>query len=929
MAYDRIQPAAFVPAPDVGPFLVTHYALSFPRAWRDPLKEHYLHGKPERYSRHRIQVPIGRLNRLITAVAPDLVSVAAKAPLDDAKPWLYANAPYPKAVMSSFIHAWLRDLQPGAEGHAKVKETAGRLDIDGLDWGLVGVDMLEQTLTEGGTASPADHLWRLLPETLASRIARQEPPYEHFGQRLHFRQVAQPAGASGAELVSWPPLEHTSGRGAKERAWYYSAYIRLSLRTVPFDPTPRIHLTTGVRRWVRGPVWMPQRGSVSVYLLADDSLVPDGPSPERFAVGAIRWVPASGGHEWVQGGPEGMLSQVSAVANFPSADLMAKEPESWFTGREGVTAAVLHHTMMGAHGVKSGIMPMERRRLTEWAASALEPEFVRIGAFGRSGIRRQMPFNVLEDTLSVKKTATEEEKAGIARRNTEILVRNAAERRRRVAQAVGAGGLTAVLLYQTDAMRDLLIAAAEENLGLAGHCVAPGPELWAWEHPDLTVRIHVRQAGALASRLGGDRAPRRGVEWDAAVDARRAEVGTALHDWLRDTAGPAQLAFVELEGRDGFKRRTSDPKFAIRVGCADAGLVSQFLDLPDLAGTVPEKDSGPHRAAAAWSDGLRQLGMRIVPEHSVGDRIPEKLNQVAFWLVKRRIGGDNQYPQFTPIAVLIRPGQGCVMGRSPETQDWVPYPELLKNLVGRVRGTDLKFRQQQEDATALFIKQTLYKLRGEPTLVLTHAQNTRERWPWLQNKGLVADGMRLGNGPLQRLAAHGRQLRVVRVAGSVRDETAQWWAPDGDEAAGVAKGLWRPSDAGDGNRIFYSTSDKASQHKHARDISKFTEHRNDGGRSLRKPDKAAWNPELLEIGVVGLQPGDDPEPWAMFVHQQRFAYDYTDALGLPLALHLASLTVEYALPYEEPEQAEPGTASIGAIPEDGTPEEGDEVAAEG
>jgi hypothetical protein len=34
------------------------------------------------------------------------------------------------------------------------------------------------------------------------------------------------------------------------------------------------------------------------------------------------------------------------------------------------------------------------------------------------------------------------------------------------------------------------------------------------------------------------------------------------------------------------------------------------------------------------------------------------------------------------------------------------------------------------------------------------------------------------------------------------------------------------------------------------------------------------------------------------VHQQRFPDDYRDALALPLALHLAKLATEYALPHE-------------------------------
>ncbi|MCX2949750.1 pPIWI_RE module domain-containing protein [Lentzea sp. NEAU-D7] len=902
MAYNNIQPASFIPSADAGPFYVAHHALSFPRSWRDPLLRLYRHGRSDRIK----QVPIRRLNHVIAALAPDLISVATNAPLDDGKPWLYAADPYPRSVMANFIHAWLRDMQPSPEAHSLVKEIAGELAIGSLNWDLVSVDMLEQTVSDGGTAVPASHLWRLLPETFAARITQLEP-YEHFGEKLSFRQVAQTAGAPGAELVSWPPLEHLSGRGEKSRPWSYSAYIRISLRTVPFSAVPRINISTGVRRWVRGKVWMPTKGSVSVYLLADESLVLDGPSPERFAVGQLAWNTRTGENQWKQGGPEGMLQRVSALGNLPSAELMVKEPETWLDGRDGLTAAVLHHTMMGAHGVKAGIMPSERRRLTEWAAQALQPEFVPSSELTRSRLQPQVPHKLLQENAPLKKDATEAEAAETAARNAEIAEANAAEKRELVAAAVGQGGLNIMLLNQSDVMRDHLVRAAEASLGLAEHRVQAGPDLWAWEHPELTVRLHVRELGALGDSIGGDKAPRRGADWDAAILERRTGVRDTLREWMRDATGPASVVFVELEGRKAFKR-TADPKHPIRLGCADAGLVSQFLEVPSAS----DDESAPHRAAAAWADGLRQLGMRFVPKHAVGEHIPAELNQVAFWLVKRRVSSDNQYPQFTPIAVLIRGGQSCVMGRTPQMQEWVPYPELLRSLTGQIRGDDLKTKAQQEDITAQFIQQTLYKLRGEPTLAYTHAQNTRERWPWLTNSGLVPDKVRLGNGPLQRLASQGRQLRIVRVAGSDRNETPQWWAPD-KTSAGISKGLWVVDD--EQGRVFYSTSDKASQHKVGRDVSKFTEHRNSGGSSQRKPDKSAWNPELLELAMAALQPGDEAERWAMFVHQQRFADDYTDALGLPLVLHLASLAHDYALPHEDPEQAEPGAAAIGDTPE--------------
>ena len=293
-----------------------------------------------------------------------------------------------------------------------------------------------------------------------------------------------------------------------------------------------------------------------------------------------------------------------------------------------------------------------------------------------------------------------------------------------------------------------------------------------------------------------------------------------------------------------------------------------------------------------------------MPEHSIkGDAIPSRLNQVAFWVVRRNVSAQFSARQFTPIAVLIRPDQDCIMGRMPGMQQWVPYPELLRRLSGRERGDDLKTKAQQRAETARFVRQVLYTLRGEHTVVLTHAQNARQSWDWLQDGLLEPDRIQLGDGPVQDLALQGRNLRVIRVRDGERDETPQWWAPDGDEEdeAGLSKGLWVPPGPEDDRRVFYATGAKGASHQHSGvEDTKLTGH-----ATAEAPDgeinggSAAWNPTLLEITVAGCAAGDRPVDWAMWVQQQRFPDHYRDeGLKLPLALHLAAKATEYALPQE-------------------------------
>src|SRR5690606_41888545 len=94
---------------------------------------------------------------------------------------------------------------------------------------------------------------------------------------------------SGAGGLARTLLAHVPTRpgGGHANPAYYAAPLRITVRTVPFSPVPRIHVAAGVRRFVTGKVYMPYGKGVSAYLLPDDSLVHDGPQPQRFAAAML------------------------------------------------------------------------------------------------------------------------------------------------------------------------------------------------------------------------------------------------------------------------------------------------------------------------------------------------------------------------------------------------------------------------------------------------------------------------------------------------------------------------------------------------------------------------------------------------------------------------------------------------------------------
>ncbi len=937
MVYKKIETSAFVPVPGAGPFLQTYSALRFPPEWRESILRFEREGKkdPDRYQ----NVPIRSLNAAIRALAPDLVSVATRAAERWEAPWLYTTSEYPASVLQSLILSWLRCRQPSPDAFRALTETYRELDLPALAWDLECVDLLRQDRTTGGTAKPDDYVYRLLPDVLAARI-EELPPYDYFDREVNFYRVGADY-LGGAELISWPPTPHQPKDKDDEdygHLWLYSGVIRISVQTEPFSLAPRVHLSTGIRRWVHGNVRPMSGNSASVYLRTEGQWLSGGTTTSRFAVAPIRARWGSGEKKdevtatWALGGPADILSRLSVGQDFPKPEDLARDAEGWIRGRDGVQAAVAYHTtMFNNHGAGTGMMPSERRRLMRWAGEALRPHFEPLGEFRRSrhSVREGMPARTFADRVPVPKEPKGEKKGEKAtteqmtqyvtdrdaamEANALIDSGNARLRREHLGRVAGTSRLLSChLLYQTGAVRDAIIAAAESSLDLREHrALFPedmtgwGEGTLVWRAPDLELRMHVRQAHTLVTPFGGAEAPKRGRETREAIEARRAEVAAFLR--YGDTS---QLAFVEIEPKKRFAKRSSDPKFAVRLGCADAGLVSQFITpVPVAEGGRKGKKKDvakdlAYRAEAAWADGLRQLGLSFVPEHSIkGDAIPSRLNQVAFWVVRRNVSAQFSARQFTPIAVLIRPDQDCIMGRMPGMQQWVPYPELLRRLSGRERGDDLKTKAQQRAETARFFRQVLYTLRGEHTVVLTHAQNARQSWDWLQDGLLEPDRIQLGNGPVQNLALQGRNLRVIRLRDGERDETPQWWAPDGDEEdeAGLSKGLWVPPGPEDDRRVFYATGAKGASHQHSGvEDAKLTGH-----ATAEAPDgeinggSAAWNPTLLEITVAGCAAGDRPVDWAMWVQQQRFPDHYRDeGLKLPLALHLAAKATEYALPQE-------------------------------
>ncbi|MEV0266941.1 DUF3962 domain-containing protein [Streptomyces sp. NPDC050617] len=942
--YDAIRLAGYVPAPDAE-WTVPYYTLSFPQPLRKLLLELYRLGfkRPETC----LGVPVGRLNALLQALAPEVVSVAKWLDVSHDEPWLYARRPVPQDVFTTLMRTWVRDLRPESEHRQAVRTVLSELHINELRWKLRQVPMLSGALTPGGTAEPDGRLYQLLPDALANLALGQEP-FSYAGGLLKFRSVARRPTDRGAELLSWPPDRHEDRDGT---TWWFSALLTLTLQTVPFSPEPRVHLRCGVRRWATRTgehgLYLPPRRNASVYLLADAPWISDSPeswASARFSVGRLRYDRELRARRWEAGGPDGMLSQLRLRQALPEPDSLTADPTGWLTGSNGITAAVVHSSPMGSHGVKAGLMPGDRVPLTAWFESALPEGLVRAPAHVRAN----------RHLKTRRQTAKDDEKT------LDAAVQESTALRREMAELLEGDPLRVEFLWLTEPIRDAGVQALITVLGLTGTATeepsgkagAAAGETFSWRTPELAVDLRMTRVGGLADGLdlAADRLWKTQA-LHAAIASRREEVVQRLP--AAPESGRPSLALVEIHHRDVYAPRTTDPKFALRLGFRDAGRVTQFMVKPRRATGKPSEaqTARAKKLESCWADGFRQLGQRAIPDHGLGKSISADTQYAALWLVKRRRDSPTRQADLVPIAIRVRsaePAGERIAGWDSRTGEWVPYPVLLIRLAesaelptadtydeeppeddpttpegtedseGATTGWDhTSLTAQRRRVVADAVQEILFSLRDRPTLLLVHAQNTRQLWPWLQNVHIERDLIQFDGQRAQRLSIQGPGLRLVRVRDNTGSETPQWWGyregadDDGKESErfGIATGLWKPPDSDSENRVFGSSGEKAGPGanvsvKASRWALRTYTRKGKTGITI-DTDKLAWNPELLEVTVAGCQANDDPELWAALTHRLRQSPGRAPLLALPLPLYLARKASEYVLPTAQSQSTEP------------------------
>src|SRR5712691_9499544 len=246
--YRDISRAAYVMAADATPLSADYRALAFPEHWHRSVLALCNRGRPPEAEPYRT-VPTYRMDGVLQSLAPDLIvrGRPRESQQQDSDFWLYlpasAPSPFPGDAFDRLAGAWLRDLRPEPDRYRDVLATLSDLRATSPWWENITLDLLACPTTDGGTAAPLGYQYQLATDAIARRILSLGP-YATGAGTLHFRASPRGPRQQGAELIS-QPLQYV----IKGQAWWFSILINISLHTAPFDPRPRLHLHTGVRRW--------------------------------------------------------------------------------------------------------------------------------------------------------------------------------------------------------------------------------------------------------------------------------------------------------------------------------------------------------------------------------------------------------------------------------------------------------------------------------------------------------------------------------------------------------------------------------------------------------------------------------------------------------------------------------------------------------
>jgi len=563
-----------------------------------------------------------------------------------------------------------------------------------------------------------------------------------------------------------------------------------------------------------------------------------------------------------------LLKKLQLKKAFPAPETIRNDPEKALNLNGSPDFAILYREgMTPRHQAGPGFWPGDRHPLAEQIEKLLAPMLV----FTEPPTRVKYRFPKLSNPFF--------EKEGKNNSNGQSQLYK--KRRSLIGEAVGKQ-LTLEIRYQSQKVRDEIIEVICDYLG-----TTPETLKKTWKTKELTLTIKSQLLGEIGDNLEIDYDNKKVKEHLHQAIYKRVEEIKSKAPQHTNTGAIATL--IELSGADVYIKQKipeEDPKHALRIGFAHRNRLTQFV--------TPDTASLSHRAKASFLDILRQLGVQADEPNVPLKKLPTPLNYVGIWLIKQYAKSSaTRTQQMLPALVYLASNSTEIKATAPGLEyGWLPYPKAL-----------LKIAQKQSAGfnykgnIMTFIKDKLENdvIPCGDTLLLCHAQNLRSRWNWLKNPNLMMDKLAFDKETPQPVK-NWDGLRIVRIRSSQSHETPEWYAQKNDDVS-FSKGLFKITE-----RVFASTYNKPKQfQKISTDLSKISTWTNKSGKTYdASPQTYAWNPELFELTVACIQPGDEIWQWAAVAHELRnIAIHHDEPTALPLPLHLAKQVGEYTLSIEK------------------------------
>lgn len=927
-AIPSIQTQTFPLTPEaVGFDDFSFHALRFPESWEAIYSELQRIKYNSEHQPKRLP-----LKGLVASLFPELIAVNTSL---RGKTWLSATEAIPSLMILQLVTAWLKAYyEKTLERNPHLLDEIDRMKEDDLKWREEPINLAEIKPGKWNTAEFVNsESYALLPELLARSLTKTENGLRRtlpFGGRGISFLRAPSLNGTGVDLVSWQPLSDP-----ETGTHFYSVYLKIFLQLVPFQPFPNVALNVGTRRWVSQPRANLGRGKHSLYLLTKL----DGKNPadigSRFQVTSVR--KAGANENFVLKYDETLAALYENFFGYALPDLarFAENPADAMNAVKTKILMAYSDRMFHRHEISKGSRQKNRGEIfagVETMAGVADfftkdfnlPPSAPVERCDKEPCAIFAPFyqgevneinrnQIFTGKISQKHKKEKREPETIDREMKDLC----REQRKYLAENLGEI-LPLEIWYQNEETCAVIFRQISELLGLKYFDKEETDEKTTWRTPEITIEVVAKDLGNLARPLEFDEnSTQERASWRRAEEVKRA---------VGKSAKPISCV-VEIEHKNRFEPQRvkigerfrsfeTDPKNALRIGFANAGRLTQFINTPYAGnGGKNYREAVSHLPQAALSsfrDALRQLGLfgdlpRGADENS---NWVNSMNYAAVWIHRKEIWNKakrRNEEKILPVMIFIDAKGKRISAVAYGSETPTTYSEFLLKLSDRSSlGNFDEWMVGYKEIGKIFKRWTEKFLKAGSLTVFANPQNSKQGWIWLMDKNLSPDKISFewSDNYWDRRCenyeeiSQWKELRVVRVRTAKGNEVPQHFTPNPSfsirkkaKEFSITQGVFTL-----GEKVFYGLAEKPTTARKL--VPPYV------SKSL-DPTEQVWNANLLEIIPCFLQAEDAPAEFAHLTHSLRDAgVNFSDEYQLPLPLHLAELTKEFIPDFATDEESD-------------------------